>query len=217
MQPKKTAQEIITSFELQVSDVTELSSSEELSLLNRIYQKICADRAWEFLKKNQIGSLLGSGSGGFYITVPDDFAFFYENNTYTENNASINNNTSPKVIFIGTNFTPYQIINYGDRMKYRNQNGYCYLDIGAGKIYFTGTPLETTYSMDYIKVPPQLTLTDYPIFNGKFHDLIVFGMSTNSDIINISPKATSYQKENENLYNQYLLDMQWFYSQMIQI
>jgi hypothetical protein len=217
MLPKKTAQEIIISFELQVSDVTELSSSEELSLLNRVYQKICADRPWEFLKKNETGNLSGSGSGGFYITIPDDFSFFYENNTYTENNASINNNTSPKVIFIGANFTPYQIVNYGDRNKYIGQNGFCYLDISAGKIYFTGIPQETSYSMDYIKTPALLTLTDYPIFNGKFHDLIVFGMATASDVINLSPKATSYQKENETLYNQYLLDMQWHYSQMIQL
>ena len=215
--PKLTAQEIILKFELQVSDVTELSASEELYLLNRIYQKVCADRAWEFLKKNQTGSLSGSGSGGYYITVPDDFAFFYENNNYTENNSITYNNTCPRVIFIGTNYTPYQIVNYGDRMQYRNNTGYCYLDIGAGKIYFTGTPTEITYSMDYIKTPALLTLTDYPIFNGRFHDILVFGMATSSDIINLSPKATSYKQENENMYNQYLLDMQYHYSQLIQI
>ncbi len=45
------AEEIITNFETQVDDMTELSSVEELTLLNKIYKKICVDRPWEFLKR----------------------------------------------------------------------------------------------------------------------------------------------------------------------
>lgn len=203
-----TATQLITTFELQVSDTTELSTSEELSILNRIYQRICGDRAWEFLKTNATGTMSGSGSGGYYITVPSDFAFFYENNNYTENNVANQSNTAPKVIFVGSNYTPYQIINYGDRIQYRNRNGYCYLDLANSKIYFTGTPESTTYSMDYIKVPATLTASDTPVIPTRFQDMIVYGMATENDVLQLSPKATSYAPENRALYNQYMLDMQ---------
>ena len=74
-----TATELITIFELQVNDVTELSTSEELLVMNRIYQRVCSDRPWEFLKTSETGTLLGSGTDGFYITIPSDFGYFYEN------------------------------------------------------------------------------------------------------------------------------------------
>jgi hypothetical protein len=214
-QPAKTVATLITEFELQVSDVTELSSQEELNLLNRVYQKVCADRPWEFLKTYASGTMSGSGVDGYYITMPTDFGFLYENNTYTENNQANQSNTSPKVIWIGTNKTPYQVINYSDRIKYLGKLGYCYVDYGNSKIWFTGTPESTTYLLDYIKVPAVLTTSDYPIFNGKFHDILVFGMSVANEILQLSPKATSYAVENQALYNQYLLDMQYFYSQYI--
>jgi hypothetical protein len=212
-QPKLTALEIIQKFELQVGDVTELSSSEELSLLNTVYQKLCADRPWEFLKTNVTGSLSGTGDGGMYITVPDNFGFFYDNGNYTENYGNSDTGFSQKVIFIGANFTPYQVINYGDRRQYQGKSGYCYFDVGAGKIYFTGIPTETTYSMDYIKIPALLLSTDYPIFAGQFHDVLVYAMATDNSIIQLSPKATSYAQENNVKYKDGLLDMQYYYSQ----
>jgi len=36
-----TSEQIIANFELQVSDTTELSTSEEFAILNRVYNKIC--------------------------------------------------------------------------------------------------------------------------------------------------------------------------------
>jgi hypothetical protein len=215
-QPKKTALELIQAFELQVSDVTELSSTEELSLLNSVYQRICADRPWEFLKISVSGSLAGSGDGGIYITVPDNFGFFYENAQYTDNNAQDYSVSSPRVIYLGTNLNPYQVINYGDRRQYKGKIGYCYYDIGAGKIYFTGTPTETTYSMDYIKIPALLLSGDYPIFSGQFHDIIIFAMATDNSIMQLSPKATSYAVENNAKFKDGLLQMQYFYSQFQQ-
>ena len=49
-----TAQEIIAAFELKVDDSTELSTSEELALLNRVYQLVCDERPWEILKKKRL-------------------------------------------------------------------------------------------------------------------------------------------------------------------
>ena len=113
-----TADQIIKKFELQVSDVTELSSAEELMLLNRIYQRVCDTRPWEFLKTNKQGTMSGSGVDGFYIAVPEDFAYLYENYNWTDNSYSTQLNRAPIVIFVGTARSPYYVINYADRNQY---------------------------------------------------------------------------------------------------
>lgn len=210
-----TATELITTFELQVNDVTELSTSEELALMNRIYQRVCNDRPWEFLKINATGTMSGSGTDGYYITVPSDFGYFYENFDWTDNAISSQMNASPKVIYVGTERTPYQIVNYSDRYKYLGSTGYCYLDLANSKIYFTGTPTSTTYSMDYIKVPETLTGGSTPVIPTRFQDILVYGMAAENEIIQLSPKAKSYAPENLTLYQQYLADMALWNARLI--
>lgn len=201
------ASEAITQFELQVNDVTELSSSEELVILNRIYQRVCNDRPWAFLKTNTTGTLSGSGVDGYYITIPSDFAYFYENLNWTDNSYSTQINRTPKAIFIGSNRAPYYIVNYDDRNQYLGSTGYAYVDWGNSKIYFTGTPVSTTYSMDYIKVPATLTSGATILIPDRFAPILVYGMSSENEIIQLSDKARSYQIENLDLYDQYLADL----------
>jgi hypothetical protein len=211
-----TINEIITGFELQVSDTTELSSSEELIVANRVYTKICNNRPWEWLKTSSAGSVL-QDANGYYISTPTDFAFFIENNSYTQNNIAVNNNTSPKVVFIGTNYTPYQVINYSDRRQYRNQSGYVYYDAASNAIRFTGTPEALIYEFDYIKVPPALILGASPIFPARFHDVIIYGMAVDDQIIQLSPKASSYAAENQAKYQSCLDDMIYWNANLIQM
>jgi hypothetical protein len=198
------ASEAITQFELQVNDVTELSTSEELIVLNRIYQRVCDDRPWEFLKTSATGTMSGSGVDGYYITVPSDFAYFYENYNWTDNSYSTQLNRTPKVIFVGTTKTPYSIINYSDRQQYLGSTGYAYVDWGNSKIYFTGTPVSTTYSMDYIKTPATLIAGSTILIPERFCPILIYGMSTENEIIQLSDKAKSYAQENLDLYNEYL-------------
>jgi len=214
-QPTKTASQIITDFELQVSDITELSSVEELSILNRVYHKVCTERPWEFLKAVAQGTVLTDATGS-YITPPTDFAFFSENNNYTDNSESVQNNASPKVIFIIVNgaYNPYQIINFSDRRQYVSRSGHAYFDTVNNIIRFTVAPSGTSYEFDYIKVPALLTASDSPIFPGQFHDILTFGMATENEIIQLSPKATSYLPENNAKYQQYLLNMMYWNSQL---
>lgn len=209
-----TATELITKFELQVSDITELSTSEELIVMNRIYQRVCADRPWEFLKTNATGTM-SSDATGYYITVPSDFAYFYENANYTDSSIGYPMPSAPKVIFIGTDYSPYNIINYSDRMQYRNRVGYCYLSLGESKIRFCGTPVSTTYSMDYIKFPDTLTANSTPLIPTRFEDILIYGMATENDIIQVSDKAKSYAPENLDLYNAYLADMALWNSNLL--
>lgn len=207
-----TADQLITNFELQVSDTTELSTSEEFAILNRVYNKICNYRSWEFLKSSVSGTIL-SDSEGSYITPPTDFAYFSFNNDYTLNNYEADNNTQPIVIFVGTNYDVYQVINYSDRRQYRNKGNYCYYDLGNNKIRFTATPSSTTYEFDYIKTPTTLATTLTPIFPSRFHDILVYAMAVEDTIIQMSPKATSYAVENQTKYQSMLDDMSYWDSQ----
>jgi len=210
-----TATEIITNFELQVSDVTELSSSEELYILNRVYNKVMSSRPWELLKTPASGTMLGSGVDGFYVTVPSDFAFFSPNYQYTNNTLSAQNNAAPVMIFIGTNYSPYQVVNFSDRRQYLGSTGYAYLDLANNKIVFTGTPVSTTYSFDYIKAPIALTAGATPIIPTRFQDVLVYGMAVDNEIIQMSPKATSYAQENQAKYDSMVLDMAYWNAKLI--
>lgn len=210
-----TSQEIITNFELQVSDITELSSVEELYILNRVYNKVMSSRPWEILKTSKSGSISGSGIDGSYITLPTDFAFFSINANYTDNTISYQGNSSPIVIFMGSSKTPYYVVNYSDRVQYLGKTGYAYLDLANSKIVFTGTPNETTYLFDYIKIPATLTLSTSPIIPDRFQDILVYGMAVEDNILQLSPKATSYASENQARYDALLVDLAYWNSQLI--
>lgn len=210
-QPTKTASDIITAFELQVNDVTELSSSEELGILNRVYQRICNSKPWEFLKTAATGTT-STDATGTYITVPTDFGYFIENNQTTDNTDSIENNASPKVIYIvnGTTYTPWQIINYSDRRGYVNRSGFAYYDRPNSKIRFTTTPTSSSYEFDYLKVAPLLITSDTPLFPGQFHDMLAYGMAIENDILQLSEKARSYAPENSSKFKEDLRNMEYW-------
>lgn len=207
-----TANQLIQKFELQVSDITELSSTEELLILNRINNKVCAERPWEFLKTSATGTLTGSGIDGSYIDIPTNFGFFSENFQYTNNTISPQNNAAPKVIFLGN--SPTYIVNFSDRRQYLGSTGYAYLDLGNNKIVFTGSPVERSYDFDYIKTPAILTATDTPEIPQRFQDVLVYGMAAEDSILQLSPKATSYAPENRAMYEQYILDMAYWNAQL---
>lgn len=197
-----TADEIITKFELQVSDMTELSSEEELDLLNDKYQDVCSDRPWEFLKKPATGALTYDATAGmFYITKPEDFSYFCENANYTDNTMEYQGTAQPKVVFVGAAYQPYQIISYSDRIQYRYRGAVCYLDPVVNRIYFPLAPSDTSlYQFDYIRVPTDLGLLDSPVFPERFHKMLQFAMATDNDILQLSNKAKSYAAENLNKY-----------------
>lgn len=215
-----TAGEIITKFELQVSDLTELSSAEELDLLNDKAQDVAMERPWETLKKKATGALAYDSSVAmWYITKPTDFSFFCENNSYTDNSLPIENNAAPRVIFVGVNYSPYQIINFSDRQQYRNQSNVCYLDLEAGKIYFPAAPADTSfYQFDYIKLPPLMTATtETPDWlPNRFRKMLAFAMAVDDDILQKSPKAQSYAPENRAKYQDTLARMNFWNDQHYQ-
>lgn len=209
-----TTQEIINDiFHVYIDDSTELSVDQEVALADRIHKKICRQKPWEFLKKSASGTLSTSVD---YVSLPSDFSFFIENNQYTDNSRSIDNNASPKVVFIGSDFSPYQIINFSDRRQYRNQEGYCYLDLANSRLVFTKQPSQAkSYEFDYISVPTTLTSGSTPALPAQFHPMIGYAMAFDSFIIQLFPKAQSYASENKMKYEEDMADLSYYNSQLI--
>lgn len=200
-----TATEIIAKFELYVDDTTELSSSEELALLNKIYFRVSSSRAWEILKKEATGTMTSTTT----ITLPSDFEYFVENYGYTDNQTSRNLNTKGQVVFVNNN--PFFIVNWSDRKQYENNNGVCYLDYRNSVIKFpVAQSASATYSFDYKYTPTALTLGTSPVFPERFHDVFYHGMAVDDMIIQLFDKARSYARENEIAYNSFLGDMEYW-------
>ena len=197
---------------MYVGDQSELSTQDTLDLENKIYDDILNQLPWEFLKKVATGSIL-QDANGYYITLPYDFRYFIENNQRTDNSIGMDNNAVAKVVFVGSNYVPYQIVNFSDRRQFRATGGnYCYPDIANQQIRFFQTPADTTYEFDYIYNWPALTLITSPLFPADFHDMIYQGMAVDSVIINLFDRSHSYAKENQMAYNDMLSKLKYWNS-----
>lgn len=201
-----TATEITAYFETFVDDLTELSTENELTLLNKWYQIICDDRPWEFLKKEATGTMASTTS----IPVPSDFGYFLENRLMTDNSDNFDNNAKPVGILInGTKWL--QIINWSDRRQYTNRDGFAYYDAQSGTITTTyPQPSGATYSFDYKKIPDDLTANQSPLFPSRFHKMLGHAMASDDMIIQLFDKSRSYRNEHLGQYGSYLAQMaQW--------
>lgn len=181
-----SSQDIITAFELYIGDETELSSVEELALLQKKYNEVLASEEWEFLKKVATGSIAGTD-----ITQPADF----------------DRMTTDQTIYIGSASQVFKVIPFTDRRKYTDQRGFFYYDAKNQKFVSTQS-VSDTYSFDYIYVPSALdTTSSNPVFPVRFYDMLYHAMCVDSDIINLSDKARSYAKENQAEYFRILTNM----------
>lgn len=188
-----TTTQIIAKFNLQVDDSSELSSSEELDLANDIYDDVCNDRDWEWLKSTATGTISTSVP---YIALPSDFR------------KVLPNKDNRSVVLVGTDYREYVIIPFSSRREHRDQDGYCYIDVPNSRLYFTLQPTSAeAIEYDYLKIPTALALGTEPLFRDAFHKVIAFGMASNFNNIEQSDKATSYQRENKKLYMDVLTDM----------
>ena len=198
-----TSAEIIALFELYVDDTTELSTAEELALLNRVYQAVCDDRAWEFLKKEASGTMASATT----ITTPSDFGHFIENRGYTDNSEVPDYNSTPTGILInGTKWL--KVIDWSTRRQYASQDGYAYYDVRQGTITTTyAQPSSATYSFDYKMVPTDLLIGTSPVFPSRFHPMLAYAMAVDDMIIQLFDKARSYAEENNVKYRAHLAQM----------
>ncbi len=205
------ASDIIQRFELQMDDSTDLSSTEELDLLNKIYTRVCMERPWEFLKKSFAGT---TSTTLAYVSLPDDFAYLTQNYNYTDASST----ASRPVVFVGSTYRPYQVVSWSDRRQYREQDGYCYIDIANGRLYFTLQPASAeAVEFDYSSVPEALALADTPLIPARFHDMLYHGMCVEDNVIQQSDKARSYAQENNQMYKRIFDDLCFWNASLIQI
>lgn len=185
--------EIITTFELYNGDTTELSSDEELALLNKIYHEVAAIRPWLILNKETTGTVSTSVP---YISLPTRFASIAETQIQEDRN---------KFIFVDDQ--PVKIVDWAARRNYQDMGGYCYIDLANSRLVFTSQPtVANSYSFDYIEYPADLTLGTSPVFPDRFHPVFPHLMAVDDDILQRFPKNDSYIAEHraraENiLYN----------------
>lgn len=184
---------IISRFNLQVDDASNLSTDEELALANEVYFDIASDRQWEWLKTTFTDVTSTSLP---YINLPANFKEMTQN---------MNNES---VVFVGDDFSEYKVIPFSSRREYRGLGGYCYLDVPNQRLYFTLQPTEVkAIEFDYIKRPAALTLSTEPLFNSR-HEIISYGMATKFVNIDQEDKnKSSYQKENKVEYDKFMSDM----------
>jgi len=197
--------EVIAQFRLQVDDSTELSSVEELQLLNDVYLQTASERPWQILKTQSAGTIV-SGE----IALPSDFAFLYNNYDY---NSSMVESRKP-VVFVGSTYKPFIIVNFEERRQYRDRSNYAYLDIANNKLVFTQTPTETTYEFDYVRVPAMLTAGATLIFPPRFCKKFAYDMAIQDSIIQMSDRAATMVGFNTQESNRYMGNLQMWDSKL---
>ena len=186
-----TGEEIISLFNLLVDDSTELSSAEELDLLNASYQEVCDDRPWEFLKTE----FLGNTDGTTVLALPSNFSYFIEMNDDGE-----------KIIWVDGH--SYLLINFSQRRQYKDQTGIAYFN--GTNLYFIEAPSTGLEVLgDYIKTPDDLTIATSPIFKASFHKMLAYKMAISDFIVQANLSDNNSIENNTALYRDYLSRMQY--------
>jgi len=203
------ASDIITKFELFMDDSTDLSSQEELDLLNKIIQEVASSRVWQFLLKEYTGV---QSTTNDYIELPTDFAYLTDNNNHTDSSYE----ASRPVIFVDND--PLKVISYQDRRSHKDEDGYAYIDIAQNRLVFTKQPSTAgAVSYDYSYVPADIAIDGTLPFPDRFKALFYHFMCVDDFIIQQSDKAKSYAGENLARGQRVLDQMIWWNSQLIQL
>lgn len=206
-----TKSEIITKAQLYLDDTSELSTSEFSDLFDKMYRKVNADRPWEGTKAEHSGTTSTSVA---YIALPSDFLYLTANYNYTD----ASEEAGRPVVFRGSNYTPYKVVSWSDRRRYRDSNGYAYIDIGNSRLYFTKQPtVAEAVEFDYHKQMPALSNNESPWFPAEFHDMLYHFMVADDFMIQHSDKAKSYQQENWAAAESIMSRMSYWNSQLVQM
>lgn len=194
-----TGQQIIEKFETYTDDTTDLSSDEELILANDKLKLIYMEQPWEFLRRKKTGTVEVDGK----ITLATDFDEFMENfsddPTYGE--------PVMKVIFIGSQKSPYLVVPMGQRNA-NNFSNVCWIDPSDGKVNFSQNPgTGASYEFDYKLAPEDITINTSPKLPPEYHPMVVFSMLIDEEIIKKAEKARSSMQDNAVQYQRYMKNL----------
>ena len=194
-----------------MDDSTELSSSEQSDLFDKMYRRVNADRPWEGTKREGTGTTSTSVA---YISLPSDFLFLTQNYNQTDSSYL----AERPVVFRGTRYAPYHVVSWSDRRQYRDQDGYAYIDFPNSRLVFTKQPvIAEAVEFDYHAQQTALTDNDSPWWPEEYHDVLYHMMVVDDFIIQQSDKAKSYRTENEKIAKDYMEQMAYWNSQLVQI
>lgn len=181
-----TTSEIIEIFNTYTDDLSLLTDTQKLALLNRKYNKLCRERYWHWLVTSGSASI---ASGEF--DLPSDFRAFVRQ----EDKKGIPD-TYRYVFWIGDNY--YPIVNTYQRRSYGTS--VARYDKSNNKVVTNQPSLNgETAEFDYYFQQADLTDGDEPIFDEDHHPILAYDMATDHYIIDQSEKARSYAAENRQL------------------
>ena len=190
--------DLIASFEEYVDDGTELSSTQELALLNKVYIDVWTDRPWYFSVKPASVAVSGTTAA-----LPSDFAYVCSQNIIEE--------VDNKIVWIGTTY--YIIVPYTDRYLYNTRAGFCWVDYANSNLVFS-TSVSGTVTYDYVYFPAALALNTSPAFPSAFHDVLYHLMAVDDYAIQQFDKAKSYAPENQAKADHWLTKLRYYDAQV---
>jgi hypothetical protein len=206
-----TKSAIITTAQLYLDDTSELSDAEFSALFDRKYRDVSTRKPWEGTKAEGTGTTSTSVP---YVALAADFRYLTANANHTDSSYE----GSRPVIYIGTEYTPYQVVSWSDRRAYREQEGFAYVDYPNLRLYFTKQPTQPkVVEYDYHKIMPDLASGESPWFPEEFQPILFHEMVCDDFIIQQSDKAKSYRNENMQQADKYYRNMCYWNSQLIQL
>jgi hypothetical protein len=193
---KKTGEQIINKFETYTDDTTNLSTEDELSVLNNKLTLIYEEQAWEFLRKVASGSIGVSNK----IYLPNDF------NEFMENYDLEGNGVAEKVVIVG--IEPFLVI----PQSQRNNAPYprvCWINSADNSIEFSvGGLANQNYSFDYKYIPVELKLNTVSALPSGYDEMMpILQMLMDEEVISKSEKARSNMQYNSMQYQKYLTNL----------
>lgn len=208
-----TAQQIITNFGTYTDDNSELATTEQINVMNRILRKIANERVWSFLKVSTSGVTDSTGS----ITLPTNFGEIAAN--YAVDPTIMRADTP--VVFVGAqNKVVYPVIpielaiqanfgalNYPIGGFYGLTNQYAYIDYANNKLVVNGSNGDTCY-YTYKKTIDEVLL---PVNNiplpQDYADVVLYGMLIDDTMIQKIDALKNLLPVNQEMYKDYLKDL----------
>lgn len=206
-----TKAEIINKAQLYLDDTSELSDQEFSDLFDKMYRLINGSYLWEGNKAEGTGT---TSTTVPYVDLDTGFLSLTQNYNYTD----ASEEAMRPVVFRGANSTPFKVVSWSDRRRYRDADGYAYIDFANNRLYFTKQPtVAESVEYDYHKQATALTDSESPWFPAEYHDALYHMMVSDDFMIQQSPKSKSYASENRAAAKQITDDMKVWNSQLIQM
>lgn len=206
-----TKAQIIAKAQLYLDDTSELSTQEFSDLFDKFYRIFNSSHTWEGTKSEGTGTTSTSVP---YISLPADFLYLTANYNHTDSSYE----ASRPVVFRGTNYSPYEVVSWSDRRRYRNNEGYAFIDFNNSRLEFTKQPtVAEAVEFDYHAQKTALATGESPWFPAEFHDWIYHRMVSDDFMIQQSPKSKSYAAENRAAADEIMNNAKYWNSQLVQI